>query len=143
MARYVTSIESSLPPADAFAYMADFANAPAWDPSVTRAQRVGDAPVGPGAAFDLVARFAGRDVALRYVIVDYDAPHRVVLEARRPRFASRDSISVDAAGGGSVVHYDARLEFDGIGRFADPVMQWIFSRVGRAAAAGMRAALNP
>ena len=31
MARYVTTIESALPQADAFAYMADFANARLWD----------------------------------------------------------------------------------------------------------------
>ncbi|MGZ4319695.1 MAG: SRPBCC family protein [Gaiellaceae bacterium] len=80
MASYVTTVESSLPPAAAFAYMADFANARVWDPSVIEAQRVGDAPVGPGTEFDLVARFGGRDVPLRpplrFADVQLHGPYR-------------------------------------------------------------------
>ena len=91
MARYLTRIESALPQAEAFAYMADFANARLWDPSVSEARRVGEAPIGIGSAFDLVARFGGRDVPLRYEIVEYDSPRRVVLEAQRPGFVSRDT----------------------------------------------------
>jgi polyketide cyclase/dehydrase/lipid transport protein len=142
MARYVTKIESALPQAEAFAYMADFANARVWDPSVSEARRVGDAPVGLGSAFDLVARFGGRDVPLRYSIVEFDSPRRVVLEAHRPGFVSKDTITVEPAGDGSAVHYDATLSFTGVGRLFDPVMQRIFNRVGARATAGMQAALN-
>jgi len=95
MARYVTTISSALPQVEAFAYMADFANARLWDPSVSEARRVGEAPLGVGSAFDLVARFGGRDVPLRYEIVVYDPPRRVVLEAVRPGFTSRDVITVE------------------------------------------------
>jgi len=143
MARYVTRIESVLPHPEAFAYMADFGNAQVWDPSVSEARRVGEGPIGIGSAFDLVARFAGRDVPLRYEIVEYDAPWRVVLEARRPGFVSRDTIVVEPAGNGSVVHYDAKLTFGGLRRLLDPVMQRIFNRVGARATLGMQTALNP
>ena len=114
-----------------------------WDPSVSEAHRVGEAPIEVGSAFDLVARFGGRDVPLRYEIVEYEAPRRVVLEARRPGFVSRDTITAEPAGNGSVVHYDAMLAFGGIGRLFDPVMQRIFNRVGARAALGMQTALNP
>ena len=143
MARYVTKIESALPQAEAFAYMANFANARVWDPSVSEARPVGVAPIGIGAAFDLVARFGGRDVPLRYEIVEYDSPQRVVLEARRPGFVSRDTITVEPAGNGSAVHYDATLVFGGVGRLFDPVMQRLFNRVGTRATRGMQTALNP
>ena len=143
MARYVTTIPSTLPQVEAFAYMADFANARLWDPSVSEARRVGEAPLGVGFAFDLVARFGGRDVPLRYEIVEYDAPRRVVLEARRPGFVSRDTITVEPAGDGSIVHYDATLAFGGVGRLLDPVMQRVFDRVGARATIGLRTALNP
>ncbi len=143
MARYLTTIESALPQAEAFAYMADFANARVWDPSVSEARRVGAAPIGFGSAFDLVARFGGRDVPLRYEIVDYDPPRRVVLEAQRRGFVSRDTITVEPAGEGSVVHYDATLAFGGIVRLLDPVMQRIFNRVGARATLGLQSALNP
>lgn len=143
MAHYATTIESSLPTSEAFAYMADFANARHWDPSVSAATRVGDAPVGLGSEFDLVARFSGRDVPLRYAIVTYEPPKVVVLEARRPGFVSRDTITVEPAEHGSVVRYDASLAFSGLGRLFDPVMQRIFNRVGARATTGMRTALNP
>ena len=143
MARYVTTIESALPQAEVFAYMADFANARLWDPSVSEARRVGEAPIGLGSAFALVARFGGRDVPLRYEIVEYDSPRRVVLEALRPGFTSRDVITVEPGGNGSLVHYDATLAFSGLGRLFDPVMQRIFDRVGARATLGIQSALNP
>jgi hypothetical protein len=143
MARYLTTIESTLAPATAFSYMADFSNARIWDPSVSAAVAVGDEPVGIGSAFDLVARFAGRDVPLRYAVVEFDPPTRVVLEAQRPGFVSRDTITVAPAAAGSVVNYDATLVFGGLGRLLDPLMQGIFRRVGARATAGMQAALNP
>jgi dehydrogenase/reductase SDR family member 12 len=143
MARYLTTIESRLPPEQAFAYMADFSNARMWDPSVTEARRVDDGPIGVGTAFDLVSRFAGRDVPLRYTIVEHDPPRLVVLEAHGGGFVSRDTITVEAAGDGSNVHYDAVLAFTGLRKALGPLMQRIFDRVGARATAGMQAALNP
>ena len=143
MARYTTAIPSALAPADAFAYLADFSNTRHWDPSVSRAIREGEGPVGPGSGFAVVARFAGRNVPLSYAIVAYEPPRRVVLEARRG-FVARDTITVEeAAGGGSLVHYDAVLEFGGMGRLFDPLVQLVFDRVGRRAKAGLETALNP
>jgi len=143
MARFVTEIESTLPPDEAFAYMADFSNARVWDPGVSRAERVEAGPIGPGSKFDLVARFSGRDVQLRYEIVAYDPPRRVVLEAWRPGFVSRDTITVAAAEHGCVVRYDARLEFSGVRRLFDPLAQRMLDRVGAEAERGMKEALNP
>src|SRR3954469_4204532 len=143
MARYITTVESKLSQEAAFAYMAAFTHARIWDPSVSQARRADESPIQVGAAFDLVARFGGRDVPLRYEIVEHDSPRRVVLEAQRPRFVSRDTITVEPAGNGSVVHYDAMLAFAGVGRLFDPVMQRIFNRVGARATLGMQTALNP
>src|SRR6187431_1045459 len=130
MVRYVTRIESALPQVEAFAYMADFANARLWDPSVSEARRVDEATIGIGSAFVLVAHFGWRDVPLCYEIVEYDSPRRVALEAKRPGFVSRDTITVEPAANGSVVHYDATLAFGRVGRLLDPIMQHIFNRVG-------------
>jgi hypothetical protein len=143
MARYRTVVPSSLTQEDAFAYMADFTNALEWDPSVSRAQRDDDGPVAQGAAFDLVARFGGRDVPLRYTVLEYDPPRRVVLEARRQDFVSRDTLTVEPGPAGSVLTYDARLDFQGFRRLFDPVMQLLFRRLGDRARAGMQRALNP
>jgi hypothetical protein len=143
MARYATTIQSSLSPAEAFAYMADFSNARHWDPSVETASRLESGPLRTGSTFDLVVTFGGRKLALRYAIAAYDEPRSFVVEATQPTFVSRDEITVAPSGAGSTVHYDAALNFKGLGRVLDPVMQLIFNRTGAKAAAGMRAALNP
>ena len=142
MARYATTIPSTLTQAEAFAYMADFSNARSWDPSVSRARRGDTEPVGLGSTFPLIARFAGRDIELTYTIVAYEPASRVVLEAQHG-FVSRDTITVEAAGAGSVVSYEALLTFKGLGRLAEPFMQFVFSRVGAKAKAGLETALNP
>ena len=143
MARYSTTIASRLAPADAFAYMADFSNARFWDPSVSEGARKDDGPIGLGSEFAIVARFGGREVPLTYAIVTYEPPVKVVLEARRG-FVSRDTITVEAAaGGGSLVHYDALLAFGGVARLAAPLVQLVFRRVGGKAKAGLETALNP
>ncbi len=143
MARYVTTIESTLSPAEAFAYMADFSNAVHWDPSVVEASRSTGGPVGEGSAFDLVVKFGGRRLAMKYELVAYDEPHSFTVESRQKSFISRDTVTVAPAGVGATVHYDAVLEFSGGGRALDPIMQLLFNRTGAKAAAGMRAALNP
>jgi len=143
MARYVTQIESRLSQPDAFAYMADFANARFWDPSVSEAHRGSDGPIAAGSTFHLVSRFAGRDVPLLYTLVVYEPSTRVVLEAPKPGFVSRDTITVEATAAGSIVRYDALLELRGARRLLDPVLQRLFNKLGDAATRGMRAALNP
>ena len=142
MARYETTIESRLSQADAFDYMAEFSNAREWDPSVSAAKRVDDGPVAVGSAFDLVASFAGKDVPLRYTVLEFERPRRIVLEARRPGFVSRDTITVAEAATGSTVHYDALLELSGWRRLIGPFFQRTFDGIGDRAAEGMRAALN-
>jgi hypothetical protein len=142
MTSYATEIRSNLPPAQAFAYMADFANARFWDPSVSSAQQQGDGPVALGTAFDVTARFAKRSVELTYTIVEFAPPTRVVLEARRG-FVSRDTITVTPADAGSLVRYEAVLAFGAVGRLFHPLMQRIFDRVGEKARAGLERELNP
>jgi hypothetical protein len=110
---------------------------------VSEARRTDEGPLGLGATFEVVARFARRDVPLTYTIITYEPPTRVVLEARR-KFVSRDTITVEAAeGGGSLVHYDAQLAFQQAARMAEPLMQRIFNRVGAHASAGLERELNP
>ncbi len=80
---------------------------------------------------------------MRYEIVFHDEPRVFVVEAQKPSFASRDTIGVAPAEGGSKVHYVAMLEVKGFGRALDPVMQLLFNGTGGKAATRLRAALNP
>ena len=143
MATFRTRVPSSLPPEEAFAYMAAFEHAAEWDPSVVEARRLENGELGVGSSFHVLSRFAGREVALRYEIVRYESPRSFTVEARNESFSSRDTIAVEPAGAGSEVSYDAELEFRGVRRLLEPVMQAAFNRIGRAAEAGLREHLNP
>jgi hypothetical protein len=141
VARFTTTLISRTSPAETFAYMADFTHAAAWDPSVLEARRTSDGPIGVGTTFALVTRFGPRVLPLTYRIVRYEPDRVVVLEAHGTRFVSADTITVEPAGEGARMTYDARLDFTGAARLADPLMQLVFRRVGRKAEAGLREAL--
>lgn len=141
MARYRTTVFTEAPPAQAFAYLADFANVVAWDPGVVEARRLGGRRLDVGARFHVVAAFLGRRVPIVYEVEHFDAPKRVLLVGRADGFRSIDTIEVEPAGRGARVTYDAVLELDGWRRLADPLLQLAFQVVGRRAASGLRRAL--
>ena len=142
MARYVGSVQSPISPEQAFDYLADFSSVAEWDPSAVRARMLADAP-GPGTEFEVVVRFAGREMPLRYRTVTFERPHRLVLRAETSTVVSEDTITVRAApDGGSVLTYEAELRPKGPMRLADPVLGLLFRRLGDNAAAGLREKLR-
>lgn len=142
MARYVTSIPTPLSPDAAFAFMADVRRFSEWDPGVLQSVQVAGAGPGPGAAYELTVK-AGSTSKMRYEVVSYDAPRRLLLVARTARLVSEDEIRIEPRdGGGSVVTYDARLSLNGVARVLDFALGIAFKRIGDRAAAGLKRALN-
>ena len=137
MAHYVTSIETTWNAEEAFDYMADLRNFAEWDPGVSASEKVGDGPISEGAAFDVVAN--GTD--LRYVLADYNRPHRFVAEANTDRLRSYDVIEVKPSERGSIVTYDATRDLKGIFALASPIMPFVFNRIGSKADAGLQRVL--
>ena len=137
MPRYVVTVRSPLPPAEAFAYMADLTNFERWDPGVSGARQVtGDGP-GLDAAYDVDVRGVVGSLTLRYEITAYDEPSRFVAEARSPLLTSIDTITVGADGAGSTVTYDAELTLNGLFGLANPFLGIAFKVIGDRAAAGL------
>jgi ribosome-associated toxin RatA of RatAB toxin-antitoxin module len=138
MARYVTTIHSDWSPEEAFAFMADARNFAEWDPGVHRSKMVKGEEPAVGTAYDVTVTGA----QLRYVTKEFEAPRRVVLEARSMLLRSYDVIDVEPRGDGCSVTYDATLELAGPLGLIDPVLGLVFDRIGDRAAAGMAAALD-
>ena len=129
-------------PDEAFAYMADLNNFARWDPGVDAVDQVeGDGP-GPDASFDVDVKVAGRTVTLRYDTVSYDPPTSVVAYAESSVLTSRDTITVEPDGSGSIVTYDAVLKLKGLLGLADPLLGLSFQQIGDRAADGMLTALS-
>ncbi len=138
MARYRTEVTTPARPDDTFAWLADFSNAQDWDPGVKRSVRIDSGPLQVGSAFDVDVAVAGRTTTMRYEVVEFDAPHRLVLRSTTPLFTSVDTITVRPAGEGAVATYDAVLKLRGPLGLADPLLGLAFQKIGDAAAEGLR-----
>ena len=142
MARYVTTVKSAKTPQEAFAYMADLRNFAEWDPGVTAVRQVEGSGGGPDSVFDVTVAAPVRDLTLRYVTEEYDAPRNLLVVARSLVFTSIDRITVEPDGKGSVVTYDADLRLNGVLRVGDLGLRLVFGQIGDRAAAGLRRALG-
>ncbi len=142
MARYVTKVRTAKTPQEAFAYMADLRNFAEWDPGVKAVKQVEGTGGGPDTVFDVTVASPGRDLTLRYVTKEYDAPRNLLVVARSFVFTSIDWITVEPDGTGSVVTYDADLRLNGVLRVGDLGLRLMFGRIGDRAAAGLRRVLG-
>lgn len=142
MARYLATVDSPRPIEDVFAFLADFSHTASWDPGVAEARRLDDGPIGVGSRFEVITVFMGRRSTLVYEITAYDPPHAVTLRGENTTVVSVDTITFATAKEGTRVTYDADLVLKGPLRVADPLLRLIFGRIGDAAVAGLRVALE-
>jgi hypothetical protein len=143
MALYNTSINSSLSPSDAFAYMAAFENVAQWDPGVVEAQRLTDGPVHLGTEFRVLTQTGKRRIPLTYRVTEFDEGSLLVLSASTSTLRSVDEIRVTAQASGSTVTYKANLSLQGILRVANPFLNSTLQKIGDRARDGLQRVLNP
>jgi hypothetical protein len=99
--------------------------------------------VAVGAAFDVTVGGVGRDLTLRYEIIEMDTPDRVEVRAETSTLLSVDVMTFESAGdGGCRVTYDADLSLKGALRVANPLLGVVFGRIGDRAAVGLRRVLD-
>lgn len=142
MASYTVLVHTPLPPAEAFAYMADLNNFAKWDPGVADVDQAEGSGAGPTAAFDVSVKSVTGTMTLRYETTTYDPPNLFVARAESSMLTSVDTVSVRPDGFGSVVTYQAELTLNGLLRFADPLLGLAFNRIGGRAADGLTEALE-
>lgn len=141
MAQYTDTIESPRSAEAVFDYMARFSNVTEWDPTAAEARSLGGEP-GPGARFHVLVKWMGREIPLEYETTVYERPRRLVLRAENATTISEDTVTVEPAGSGCRMTYDAQLRLKGAMRFADPLFGLLFKRLGDNAAAGLRRELG-
>ena len=143
MVHYRRRLVVPVPPDEAFAYLSRFSSAAEWDPGVSSARMVTPDPVGLGSVFALDAVIMGNTVPLRYEIIEFDVPNRVVLAAENASVRSTDAITFSAdSSGGTVVQYNADLALKGLARLAAPIFAVAFRRIGDRASDGLLATLT-
>jgi hypothetical protein len=143
IARYRTTLESSLPREVVFAELADFSTTERWDPGVVSARRLDEGPLRIGSTFHVVSRFAGRNVPLDYEIVQFDEPNAVTLRTETGTLVGVDTMIFRTTATGTVITYDADLRLKGALRILDPLLMVAFRRIGDRARSGLLRALQP
>ena len=135
-------IETNLPIDDAFAYVADFANAQEWDPGVATAQRLDDGPVGVGSRFRLGVRLGPRVAPMEYRISVFEPPTRVVLVGSGSGVSAIDDIRFERLDSATGLDYTADIRLGGVLRLVEPFLGGAFTNIGRNAADGMQRTLD-
>jgi carbon monoxide dehydrogenase subunit G len=135
-------IGTALPLDDAFAFVADFANAAAWDPGVAASERLDPGPVGVGARYRLGVRMGGRVAPMEYVVTAYEPSRRVVLAGTGSGVKAVDEIRFSATPAGTRIDYTADIRLIGLMRLVAPFAGGAFARIARDARDGMQRALD-
>lgn len=136
------TIEVPVPQEEAFAYVADFSTTADWDPSITRAERVDEGPVGKGSEFRLMIVFGGREMMMRYVIIEHDPPSRLVLEGEGATVNATDAVSFSPTSAGTLIDWRVDLRFRSLMRFLEPVLRIPLQRSAKRSMVGLRRALS-
>lgn len=136
------SLETSLPIEQAFATIADFSNAPQWDPGVATAERLDGGLLGVGARFRLRVRIGPVTAPMDYVVATWDPPYRVVLTGRGSGVAAIDDIRFKVLPSGTRIDYQADIRLRGPLRLLEPFAGGAFDRIARNARDGMQRALD-
>jgi hypothetical protein len=135
-------IETRLGIDEAFAFVADFANAQRWDPGVASSERLDPGPVGVGARYRLSVRMGGRVAPMEYVITRLEPGRRVVLEGRGSGVRAVDDIYFEPGASGTTITYVADIRLTGLLGLLAPFAGGAFRRIAANAKAGMQRALD-
>ncbi len=135
-------IETTLPVDQAFAFVADFANARHWDPGVATAERLEPGPLAVGARYRLGVRIGGRVAPMEYVITDLQPGRRVRLAGSGSGVVAVDDIRFSATPSGTRIDYIADIRLRGVRRLVEPFARGTFARIARDARDGMQHTLD-
>jgi hypothetical protein len=136
MPHFQASVRSPWPAARAYEYLADLEHFEEWDPGTVRAEQVA------ADAYDVTVKTFGRELTLRYEVVDAEPPRHLRLVAETTTLRLVDEITIAEADTGCVVTYDATLTLRGPLRIIAPIFAPGFKRTVDRGAAGLGTALE-
>lgn len=142
MPRYQATVRSPWSATQAFEYLADLEHFVEWDPGTVKSERLPATRPGAPPEWDVTVRTFGRELTLRYEIVQYAAPRHLKATAETSTLRLIDDITVAPDGDGCIVTYDASLTLRGPLRLLDPLFAPGFKRTVDKGAAGLTTVLE-
>ncbi len=129
------------PPQAVLDYLADFGNAPEWDPGTETCTQNDSGAVTIGTSWHNVSKILGVTTELTYTLRERASDH-IVLVGENDSSTSTDTIRVVPSGTGSEVTYTAELEMHGAAKLATPAMKLVFEKVASDTEDQMTTVLN-
>lgn len=142
MARLHETLETTLPRAEAFAFVADFANAERWDPGVAWSRSLTPGLPVMGSAYELGVRMGRRVAPMEYRVALIQPDERVVLTGNGANVAAVDDIRFEPTSTGTRIDYSADIQLTGWLRLVAPFAGRAFAAIARNARDGMQRTLD-
>lgn len=141
MIEMARTVSTAAQPAAVFAYLSDFTTTEQWDPGSVRTVRVcGDG--GVGTRYANTSTFAGRSTDVDYEVVALTPGRSLTLRGTNSSLVAHDTITVSPAPGGSRFTYHIEFAFQGLLRYAEPVLRLAVWRLVSNGAQGLQRELD-
>jgi dehydrogenase/reductase SDR family member 12 len=99
-------------PNEVFALLSDFSRLAEWDPMFESSRRLDSGELGVGSRFHVVGSIMGSEVELELEVVEYQPPHRIVLNGTGDGLQTTEDLTVSAVEEGAEVTYHSAFETD-------------------------------
>ncbi|SDP66313.1 Carbon monoxide dehydrogenase subunit G [Klenkia soli] len=111
-------------------YLADFANAEAWDPGTKTCTPIDGQPVQVGSRWKNVSEFMGRETELEYRLERWEPDH-LTLIGENKTVTSTDDISLRAVDARTTeITYHVDFDFHGVAAVAGPLLKPALEKLG-------------
>ncbi len=127
---------------EVFAYVSDFASCEQWDPSISSARRLSSGRIGVGTRYRVVSSVGPVRLPLQYVVTEWLADERVVLQGSCPFFTVTDTISLITTTAGTQLDYKAEFVFKKSLEKLAGMFEGAMTKMGERAVGGLEQALN-
>jgi uncharacterized protein YndB with AHSA1/START domain len=127
MARIAGEITIGRPIEVVFDYVADQTNEPTYNPSMVRAEKVTEGPIGKGTRFRSMVRSAGRNADMLIEFTGYDRPRLLASTTTMEQADIDYTLAFEADAAGTRMRWSGDVRPKGAFRLLSP---WI-TRLGR------------
>ncbi len=125
-----------------FKFTSNFTFIEQWDPGVVSSVKLSQGPVGVGTEYELALCYGIFRLKMRYRIIEYEPPVKVVLEGMGKSFSATDTILFSPTESGTRIEYSARLYFSKLNAQFERVLAPLLTLYGKKAMTGLKNTFN-
>jgi carbon monoxide dehydrogenase subunit G len=122
MSELHASIEINRPAADVFSYMINADNLSQWMTELVEAKQTSPGPAGLGTKMSVVVNILGRRIDNVIEITEFEQNAKFAIKASSGPLLNEDVFKLEPVNGGTKVTRNAKVEFGGLFKMAEPLV---------------------